>query len=126
MEQDQPPRRSHHLLKLPPHFESLPKFPSKRRKVNRRGTYISTSQTCDYPVMGTESSLNDTGSPSTPIPSVVSGIPSTPSATMVVVSRGSHPYSYPACGFYSTHSNEPFRVSFWYTRIQFSVHTFGL
>jgi hypothetical protein len=57
MEQDQLPRRSRRLLKLPPHLESLPKFPSKRRKVNKRGTYISTSQTCDYPVMSTESSL---------------------------------------------------------------------
>jgi hypothetical protein len=85
MEQGHPPCMSHCLLKLPLHFESLPKFPSKRRKVNRRGTYISTSQTCDYPVMGTVSSLNNTSSPLTPIPSVVSRIPSTPSTEMVVV-----------------------------------------
>jgi hypothetical protein len=35
--------------------------------------------------MSTESSPKDTGSPSTPIPTVVNGVPSTPSTTMVVV-----------------------------------------
>jgi hypothetical protein len=85
LEKDQPPHRSRYLLKLPPHFESLLKFPSKRRKVNRLGTYISTSKTCDYPFMGIESSPNDTGSPSNPIPYVVSGISLTPSTSMVVV-----------------------------------------
>jgi hypothetical protein len=85
VEKDQLPRRSRRLLKLPPHLESLPKLPSKRRKGNKRGTYISTSQTCDYLVMSIESNPNDITSPSTPIPSVVSGIPLTPSAMMVGV-----------------------------------------
>jgi hypothetical protein len=85
MEKDHLPRRSHHFLKLPPHLESLLKFPSKRRKVSKCGTYISTSQTCDYLVMSIESNPNDTGSPLTPIPSVISGIPSNPSTTMVGV-----------------------------------------
>jgi hypothetical protein len=85
MEPDQLPRRSRLcLLKLPPHLES---FPSKRRKVIKRGTHTSTYQTCDYTIMSTESSLKDTGSPSTPIPYVVNGTPSTPSTTMVVVSE---------------------------------------
>jgi hypothetical protein len=35
--------------------------------------------------MSTESNINDTGSPSTPILYVISGIPSTPSTTMVGV-----------------------------------------
>jgi hypothetical protein len=35
--------------------------------------------------MSIESSLNDTGNPSTPIPSVVSGIPSTPLVATIVV-----------------------------------------
>jgi hypothetical protein len=73
------------MLKLPLQFESLLKFPSKRNKFNRRGTYISTSQTCDYAIIGIESSLNDTGIPSSPIPYVVNGTSSTPSTTIVVV-----------------------------------------
>ena len=85
MEKDQLPHRSLRLLKLPPHLESLLKLPSKRCKVNKHGTYISTSQTCDYPVMSTESSPNDRESPQTPIPSVVNGVPLTPSTTTVVV-----------------------------------------
>jgi hypothetical protein len=87
MEKDQPPHRSRYLLKLPPHFESLPKFPSKRCKFNKHGTHISTSQTCDYRVMSTESNLNETRSPSMHIPSVISGIPSTPSIAMVGVPK---------------------------------------
>jgi hypothetical protein len=82
VEPDQLPRRSRHLLQLPPHFES---FPSKRRKVIIRGTYTSTYQTCDHMRMSTESSQKDIGSPSTPIPTIVNGTPSTPSTTMVVV-----------------------------------------
>jgi hypothetical protein len=73
MEPDHLPRRSRRLLKLPPHLES---FPSKRRKVTKRGTHISTYQTCDYTIMSTESSQKDTGSPLTPIPTVVNGVPS--------------------------------------------------
>jgi hypothetical protein len=82
VEPDQLPRRSHRLLKLPPHLES---FPSKRRKVIKRGTHTSTYQTCGHTSMSTESSQKDTGSPSTPIPTIVNGTPSMPSTTMVVV-----------------------------------------
>jgi hypothetical protein len=85
MEKDQPPHQSHHFLKLPPHLDPLPKLPSKRCRVNKRGTYISTSQTRDHLVMSTESDPNVSGSPSTPISSVISGIPSTPSSSMVWV-----------------------------------------
>jgi hypothetical protein len=84
VEPDQLPRRSRRLLQLPLHFES---FPSKRRKVIIRGTYTSTYQTCDRMRMSTESSQKDTGSPSTPIPTIVNDTPSTPSTTMVVVSE---------------------------------------
>jgi hypothetical protein len=84
VEPDQLPRRSHRLLRLPPHLES---FPSKRRKVIKRGTHTSTYQTCDHTRMSTESSQKDIGSPSTPIPTIVNGTPSTPSTTMVVVSE---------------------------------------
>jgi hypothetical protein len=87
VEKYQHPCTSHCLLKLPPHFESLPKFPSKRSKVNRRGTYNSTSQNCDYPTMSTKLSLKDTGSPSTPIPYVVNGIPLTPLAATGLVTK---------------------------------------
>jgi hypothetical protein len=87
MEPDQLPHRSRRLLQLPPHFES---FPSKRRKVIIRGTYTSTYQTCDHTRMSIESSQKDTGSPSTPIPTIVNDTPSTPSTTMVVVSEGSY------------------------------------
>jgi hypothetical protein len=83
VEQDQLTRRSRSLLKLPPHLEYLPKFTSKRRKVNQHGTYISTSHTCYYPFMSIESNPNDKGSPSTPIPYVISGIPLTPLASTV-------------------------------------------
>jgi hypothetical protein len=38
MELDQSPRQSRLLLQLPPDFES---FPSKQRRVIRRGTHIS-------------------------------------------------------------------------------------
>jgi hypothetical protein len=83
VEKYQPPCRSHHLLKLPPHIYYLPKFPSKRRKVNKHGTYISTSQTCDNLVMSIESNPNVTGSPSTPIYFLISGILSTPSTSTI-------------------------------------------
>jgi hypothetical protein len=87
VELDHPPRSSRRLLKLPPHLDSLPKFPFKRCKVNKCGTYISTSQTCDRPVMSTDSNKDVTGSPSTPITYVISRIPSTRSASMVGVSK---------------------------------------
>jgi hypothetical protein len=87
VDQDQIPHRSRHLLKLPPHLEALPKFPSKRYKDNKHGTYISTYQTCDYLILSTESSLNVTKSPSTPISSLISGTPSTLLASTVGVSE---------------------------------------
>jgi hypothetical protein len=85
MEKDQPPCWSLRLLKLPPHLDPLLKFPSKRCRVNKHGTYISTSQTRDHPVMSTESDMNVLGSPSTPFSYVISGIPLTPSSSMVWV-----------------------------------------
>jgi hypothetical protein len=85
MEQDHIPCKSHRLLKLPLHLESLLKFPSERHKVSKCGTYISTSHTCDYPFMTTDSNPNDKGIPSTPIPYMSSGIPLTPSPMTVGV-----------------------------------------
>jgi hypothetical protein len=85
VEKYQPPFRSRRLLKLPPHLDPLLKMPSKRRRVNKFGTYISTSQTRDHPVMNYESDLNVSGSPSNSFSSMISGIPSTPSSSMVWV-----------------------------------------
>jgi hypothetical protein len=68
MEQDQPPHQSLHLLNLPPRLDPLPKPPPKRRRVNKHGTYISTSQARDHPTMSTESDMNVSGIPSTPCP----------------------------------------------------------
>jgi hypothetical protein len=82
MESDQPPRSSRRLLQLPPYFES---FPSKRRRVIIRGTHTSTVQTCDSTRMSTEPGLQNTRSPSTPIPTRVNGTPSTLATSMVVV-----------------------------------------
>jgi hypothetical protein len=82
MELDQLPRRSHRLLQLPSHFESLP---SKRRKVIKCGTHTSTYQNCDHTRMSIESSQKDTESPLTPIPTIVNDTPSTPSTKMAVV-----------------------------------------
>jgi hypothetical protein len=46
--------------------------------------------------MSTETSHQDTGSPSTPTPTIVNGTPSTPSTTMVVVPEASiNTVSYP-------------------------------
>jgi hypothetical protein len=87
VEKDHPPRRSLHLLKLPPCLDPLPNFPSKRRRVNKRGSYISTSQTHDHPVMSTELNMNVSGSPLTPFSSMISGIPSTPSSLIVWLSE---------------------------------------
>jgi len=72
VEPDQLPRRPHHLLYLPSHFES---FPSKRCKFIKRGTQTSTYQTCDHTRMSTELSQKYTGSPSTSIPTIVNGTP---------------------------------------------------
>jgi hypothetical protein len=80
MESDQHPRWSRRLLQLPPNFESLP---SKRHRVIRRGTHTSIVQTCDSTRMSTESNLQNTGSPSTPTPTIVNGTPSTPTPTIV-------------------------------------------
>jgi hypothetical protein len=88
VEQDQPPRRSLHLLKLPLCLDPLPKSPSKRRRVNKCGAYISTSQDHDHPTMSTESDMN-LGIPSTPLSSMISGVPSTPLSLGGVDVRGS-------------------------------------
>jgi len=82
VEPDQLPRKSRHLLRLPPLLESLP---FKRRKVIKCGTHTSTYHTCDHTRMSTESSQKDTESPSNPIPTIVNSVPSTPSTTTVVV-----------------------------------------
>jgi hypothetical protein len=84
VESDPLPRRSHRLLNLPLHLES---FPSKRHKVIKRGTHISTYQTCDHTSMSTKSGEKDIGSPLTPIPIIVNGTPSMPSTTTIVVSE---------------------------------------
>jgi hypothetical protein len=84
MESDQLPRRSRRLLQLPPVFELLP---SKRRRVIGSGTHTSTFQTCDPTRMSTESSLQNTGSSSTPNPTIVNCTPSTPAAATVAVSE---------------------------------------
>jgi hypothetical protein len=46
---------------------------------------MSTTQTCDSTRMSTEPGLHNSGSPSTPIPTVVNGTPSNPATSMVVV-----------------------------------------
>jgi hypothetical protein len=84
MEPDQLPRKYLCLLKLPLHLETLP---SKRRKVIKCGTHTSTYQNCGHTSMSTQSSQKDTESPSTIIPTIVNGTPSTPSTTMVVVPK---------------------------------------
>jgi hypothetical protein len=84
MEPCQLPRRSRHLLQLPPHFDYLP---YKRRRVIKRGTHTSTYQTCDHTRMSIEPSHQDTGIPSTPTPTIVNDTPLTPSTTMVVVPK---------------------------------------
>jgi hypothetical protein len=87
MDQYQRPHWSRRLLKLPPHLDPLPKFSSKRHRVNKSGTYISTSQTHDKPVMSTESDSSISETPSTPFSSMISGISSTPSSSMVWVPK---------------------------------------
>jgi hypothetical protein len=82
VESDQPPCWSRRLLELPPDFES---FPSKRRRVIRHGTHTSTFHTCDFTRMSIEPSLQNTGRPSTPTPTIFNGTPSTPATSMVVV-----------------------------------------
>jgi hypothetical protein len=84
MESDQPPCWSHHLVQLPPDFTS---FPSKRRRVIIHGTHTSTIQTCDSTRMSSEPSLQSSGIPLTPIPTIVNGTPSTPATYMVIVSK---------------------------------------
>jgi hypothetical protein len=84
VESVQLPHRSRRLLQLPPIFEF---FPSKRRRVIRRGTHMSTFQNCGSTRMSTESSLHNTGSSSTPIPTIVNNTPSTPATTTVAVSK---------------------------------------
>jgi hypothetical protein len=82
VESDQRPRQSHCLLQLPPDFESLP---SKRCRVIRRRTHTSTFKTCDSTRMSAEPSLQNTGSPLNPTPTIVNDTPLTSATTMVVV-----------------------------------------
>jgi hypothetical protein len=84
VESDQHPHRSRRLLQLPPDFKF---FPSKRRRVIRCGTHTSTFQTCGSTRMSTESSLQNTRSSSTPIPTIVNGTPSVFATTTVAVSK---------------------------------------
>jgi hypothetical protein len=84
VESNQIPCRSFRLLQLPLHFESLP---SKRCKFIKHGRHTSSYQTCDSTRMSTELSHQDSGSLSTPIPTIVNGTPSTPATTMVVVTE---------------------------------------
>jgi hypothetical protein len=49
------------------------------------GTHTSTFQTCDSTRMSIEPSLQNTRSPSTPIPTIVNGTPLTPTTSMVVM-----------------------------------------
>jgi hypothetical protein len=82
VESDQCPHRSRRLLQLPSDSKS---FPSKMHRVIRRGTHTSIVKTYDSIGMSTEPSLQNTGIPSTPTPTIVNDTPSTPSTTMVVV-----------------------------------------
>jgi hypothetical protein len=82
VESDQLPRRSRWLLQLPPDFGFLP---SKRHRVFRSGTHTSTFQTCGSIRISIKSSIQNTGSSSTPIPTIVNGTPSTPVTATVVV-----------------------------------------
>jgi hypothetical protein len=82
VESDQLPCQSRRLFQLPPVFKFLP---SKRRRVFTSGTHTSTFKTCGSTRMSTESSLQNTGSYSTPIPTIVNGTPSTPAVATVAV-----------------------------------------
>jgi hypothetical protein len=84
MESDQLPRHSRRLLQLPLDFRFLP---SKRCRVFRSGTHTFTFQTCGSTRISTESSLQNTESSLTPIPTIVNGTPSTPTVTIVAVSE---------------------------------------
>jgi hypothetical protein len=84
MESDQLPCWSRQLLQLPPNFGFLP---SKRRRIFGSGTHTSTFQTCGSARMSTESNLQNTGSSSTPIPTIVNGTPSTPATATVAVPK---------------------------------------
>jgi hypothetical protein len=115
--------RSHHLLQLPPHFES---FPSKRRKFIKCGTHTSTYHTCRHTRMSTRSSQKDSRGPSTPIPTIVNDTSSTPSTTMVVVLEvpiftSIHPivHAQPI-------ATTPFWVYLSLVGLQYSIHTYGL
>jgi hypothetical protein len=84
METGQLPYRSRCLLQLPLHLEF---FPSKRCKFIKRGTHTSTYQTCDHTRISIELIQKDTGSSSTPIPTIINGTPSSTSTTLVLVSE---------------------------------------
>jgi hypothetical protein len=87
VEQDQPPRRSLRLLKLPPCLDPLSNYPPKRHRVNKCGTYICTSQACDHPTMSTKLDTNISRIPPTPMSSVISGIRSTPLSSVMWMSE---------------------------------------
>jgi hypothetical protein len=84
VESDHLPLWSHRLLRLPRDFIFLP---SKRRRVFRSGTHTSTFLTYGSIRMSTESSLQNTQSSLTPIPTIVNGTPLTPAAAIVAVSE---------------------------------------
>jgi hypothetical protein len=57
------------------------------RRVIIHGPHTFTIQTCDSKRMSTEPGLQNFGSPSTPIPTIVNGTPSTRATSMVIVSE---------------------------------------
>jgi hypothetical protein len=112
----------HNQGPTPPNFDSLP---SKRRKVIKRGIHTSTYHTCDHTRMSTESSQKYIGSPSTPIPTIVNGTPSTPSTTMVIVSEV--PIINPVHPIVNTQSIAMNHFgSLCHSSSQYSVHPYGL
>jgi hypothetical protein len=82
VESDQPPHRFRCLLQLPPYFVS---FPSKRPRVIICGTHKSIVQTCDSTRMSIEPGIHNHGNPSTPIPTIFNGTPSTPATSMSIL-----------------------------------------
>jgi hypothetical protein len=108
VEQDQPPHQSLHLLKLPPCLDNLPKPPSKRRRVNKRGLYISTSQARDHPTMSTESDMKVSGIPLTPLSYVISGVPSNPLSSAVWMPKAPSSSATQPVSFARTMGTNPF------------------
>jgi hypothetical protein len=77
LEQYHPPHRSLHLLKFLPCLDPLPKSSSKMHRFSKHGAYISTFRARGHSAMSTELDMNVSGSPLTPLSSVISGVPST-------------------------------------------------